>query len=304
MSDADVSGASPGEGALRFSHSGYRFLLGYGTDFFGIWDREQPGGPVLRFPRTDEGWDQAWYEYVSREKHNVEVLAPGAAYASTRTRGRWTRALLYVHVAGAFVTAGGLVFTLIRLAGVSADATSALGEIEEQTPGLLALLFFIGFYPVPAAIAWLLWQHRAHRNLGALGATELQYTPGWAVAWWFVPFAWFVMPYRTVRELWKASDPQHAGEAAWKQVPTPRLLPLWWGVWLGALVLLIIAAPFGRPGDVGSLATEAGLGVAAALAIAGAGILAARVVRQIDVRQEQRHAKVGSLRGYTTRAPT
>ena len=29
-----------GEGALRFSHSGYRYLLGYGQDYFGIWDRE------------------------------------------------------------------------------------------------------------------------------------------------------------------------------------------------------------------------------------------------------------------------
>ncbi|HEX2089787.1 MAG TPA: DUF4328 domain-containing protein [Actinomycetota bacterium] len=303
MNDADASEARPGEGAIRFSHSGYRYLLGFGTDFFGIWDREQPGGPVLRFPRTDEGWDRAWYEYVSREKHNVEVLAPGVAYASARTRGRWARGLLYLHVAGAFATACALVFEVVRLAGASAGSASLLREIEEQTPGLLALLFFIGFYPAPAAIAWLLWQHRAHRNLAALGATELHYTPGWVVAWWFVPFAVFVMPYRTMRELWKASDPD-AGEAAWKQLPTPRLLPLWWGVWLGGLVFLVIAAPFGRAGDVASLTTEAALGVASALAIAVAGVLAARVARHIDARQELRHAKVGSSIGYMIRPPT
>jgi cobalamin synthase len=303
MDDADASKARPGEGAVRFSHSGYRYLLGFGPDFFGIWDREQPDRPILRFPRTDDGWDQAWYEYVSREKYNVEVLAPGAAYASTRTRGRWARWLLYLHIAGALATAGGLLFAVVELARVSAGATSSLREIEEEIPGLLALLLFIGFYPVPAAIAWLLWQHRAHRNLRVLGATELQYTPGWAVAWWFVPFALFVMPYRTVRELWKASDPD-APEAAWKQIPTPRLLALWWGVWLGGLVLLIIAAPFGRPGDVASLTTEAALGVAAALAIAFAGILAAALVRQIDARQELKRAEVGSAGRYVIRPPT
>jgi len=31
-----------GEGALQFSHSGSRYLLGYGPTFFGIWDRSGP----------------------------------------------------------------------------------------------------------------------------------------------------------------------------------------------------------------------------------------------------------------------
>src|SRR5947209_1591783 len=35
-----------GEGALRFSHSGGRHLLGFGPDYFGIWDRQLPGGPI------------------------------------------------------------------------------------------------------------------------------------------------------------------------------------------------------------------------------------------------------------------
>src|SRR5262249_15570392 len=42
----DPSAPAParvGEGAIRFSHSGYRYILGYGADFFGIWDRETPG---------------------------------------------------------------------------------------------------------------------------------------------------------------------------------------------------------------------------------------------------------------------
>jgi hypothetical protein len=62
-----------GEGALRFSHSGARYLLGYGTDFFGIWDRDTPGGPVRRFPRTDDGWAEAWTAYAALEPGNVPV---------------------------------------------------------------------------------------------------------------------------------------------------------------------------------------------------------------------------------------
>jgi hypothetical protein len=65
-----------GEGALQFSHSGSRYLLGFGSDFFGIWDRQMPGGPVERFPRTDEGWNQAWRRYASIESNYAAVGTP------------------------------------------------------------------------------------------------------------------------------------------------------------------------------------------------------------------------------------
>jgi hypothetical protein len=66
-------GEAVGEGALQFSHSGLRFLLGYGQTFFGIWDRHTPGGPVRWFPRTDDGWRDAWLAYVAMEPNSVAV---------------------------------------------------------------------------------------------------------------------------------------------------------------------------------------------------------------------------------------
>lgn len=62
-----------GEGAQRFSHSGETYLLGYGEDFFGIWDRNVPGGPVQRFSRDDDGWRQCWAAFTSRETRWVDV---------------------------------------------------------------------------------------------------------------------------------------------------------------------------------------------------------------------------------------
>jgi hypothetical protein len=69
-------------GPVTYTHSGHRYVLGYGADFFGIWDRQAPAAPVERFPRTDDGWRQAWQRYVGLEPSNVEVAAgasgPGA----------------------------------------------------------------------------------------------------------------------------------------------------------------------------------------------------------------------------------
>src|SRR5688500_7308796 len=34
---------------VEFTHTGTRYLLGYGGDFFGIWDRNSPQQPIERF---------------------------------------------------------------------------------------------------------------------------------------------------------------------------------------------------------------------------------------------------------------
>jgi hypothetical protein len=58
---------------LQYTHSGSRHLLGYGRDFFGIWDRDQPAHPVSRYPRTDAGWREAWLAFSAREPSSAEV---------------------------------------------------------------------------------------------------------------------------------------------------------------------------------------------------------------------------------------
>jgi hypothetical protein len=52
---------------ITFSHEGPRFLLGYTPQYYGIWDKQVPGPPAQRFPRTDQGWQQAWEAFIRRE---------------------------------------------------------------------------------------------------------------------------------------------------------------------------------------------------------------------------------------------
>ena len=73
MEDLPAPPGDGGEEALQFTHSGRRYLLGYSLDFFGIWDRQGGHGPVSRFPRTDQGWREAWLAFSSREPESAEV---------------------------------------------------------------------------------------------------------------------------------------------------------------------------------------------------------------------------------------
>jgi hypothetical protein len=73
ISGSTLPAAPADEQALQFTHSGSRYLLGYGRSFFGIWDRQGGGGPVSRFPRTDDGWRDAWTAFSAMEPNSAEV---------------------------------------------------------------------------------------------------------------------------------------------------------------------------------------------------------------------------------------
>ena len=76
--------SSPAGGDVRYTHSGYRYVLGYSADAFGIWDRQSPAQPTERFARTDDGWRQAWLRFVALEPNHTAVdQAGGAPAAST-----------------------------------------------------------------------------------------------------------------------------------------------------------------------------------------------------------------------------
>jgi heme exporter protein D len=95
---------------------------------------------------------------------------------------------------------------------------------------LLSALGFLGFYIV-GVILFSRWIHRANAN-AALVSSGLEFTPGWAVGWFFVPLANLFKPYQVVTELYRASDPE-ADPDYWSIAPVPAFLPLWWASYLG-----------------------------------------------------------------------
>ena len=101
---AMVGAGGETEGAATvYTHSGHRYVLGFGVDFFGIWDRQAPAGAVERFARTDDGWRQAWQRYAALEPGNVEVARAGS-YEGTG------QAMQYTHSGQRFLLGYGADF--------------------------------------------------------------------------------------------------------------------------------------------------------------------------------------------------
>ena len=127
--------------------------------------------------------------------------------------------------------------TLPRVAGFTVPSDRLTPQFRDQlgTGGPLGSI--TSLVALVTWVVWLIWQHKAQADLYARGVPGLRYTPGWAVGWWFVPFANFVMPYLTMRELWDHSRTQ---ENSPSQSPPDWTLLAWWLAYIGGAFVGLI----------------------------------------------------------------
>jgi hypothetical protein len=157
---------------------------------------------------------------------------------------------------------------------------------------VIAIMVFVAL-----VVAFLMWLHRVMKNLPALGnrKTRIEYTPGWAVGSFFIPFANLYMPYRAVREAWDKSNPlERTGEGLTFRPRSPEgLLVGWWVSWIAFGVVSRVASRLdSRANDPEALLYSTGLMIVAnAVGILSA-VLAVLVVRGLDRRQEERSSNV------------
>jgi hypothetical protein len=88
---------------------------------------------------------------------------------------------------------------------------------------------------IPLFIFFGMWIYRANWNARAPGAKNMEFTPGWSVGWYFIPFANLVKPFQAMREIWQASQAPQFED--WRQAPSSALLPFWWFLWIANGIL-------------------------------------------------------------------
>ncbi|MEQ9505361.1 MAG: DUF4328 domain-containing protein [Hyphomonas sp.] len=102
--------------------------------------------------------------------------------------------------------------------------------------GTLGMTFSLGF-----AVAGLLqlvgllvsfvlvslWTFRAMKNLHLSGAREVSMSPGWAVGWYFIPFANLWKPFEGMLQIWRGSLAQ-----AGQDVKVASYVGWWWATWI------------------------------------------------------------------------
>lgn len=160
--------------------------------------------------------------------------------------------------------------------------------------GLLALLQ-LPIY-IATAVAFLMWLHRCYKNLPSLKSRQNEFTPGWAVGWWFIPFAQLWKPFQAVRNLWKESNPNF--EAERESFPSSggnsSTIVWWWTFWILSNLAQNLATKLISPEMPDAENAFGPAIIASSLLTAFAAGLAILVVKEITERQEARFAKTFS----------
>lgn len=221
------------------------------------------------------------------------ALTSSEPFVSAHTRAMVVVALFVAYIA---VALSAVAARVAQLALPPFVLFAAEGDQEQLTLGDL-LQFFVGLATVVVfvslVVAFLVWLHRAARNLPALGnpKSKIEYTPGWAVGGFFIPFANLYMPYKAVKEVWEKSDPAAASPGddlmfAQSASPPPWMLG-WWVTWVASNVLANISWRIDSEAhNVEGLI--AGLEIFSDLFGIVSAALAIVVVRAIDRRQAER----------------
>lgn len=155
-------------------------------------------------------------------------------YVSCEKRAKWASGFIIASI----VLAALVILSLQIQAGLlqrivdGRPPTVSEGELNDQYKSIISLLYYLT--DATGLVLFMVWIHRAHKNLRALGADCLRFSPGWAVGYFFIPIVWWFKPYQVTKEIWKASDPTlaDAHPLGWMTAPGAAILKFWWAAWL------------------------------------------------------------------------
>lgn len=156
-------------------------------------------------------------------------------YSDPTSLANWVRGLLYLDIV---VTAVLTISTFMQhaliqdiLGGVyhgnpDLSSIAAASDLRQQIIGWVSTgVNIIGMILV------LCWIYRVMANSWALTDLEMEFTPGWAIGWYFIPFANLIKPYHAMKEIWRENVASYEGE------PRRNNLPLWWGLWISTGII-------------------------------------------------------------------
>jgi hypothetical protein len=145
---------------------------------------------------------------------------------------RWVQWSLYLQIALAIaaLVSGALEYQLLVnfRDGIYASTDRAIEDGESSDSRQQVIGFAqLGVYVVSGFLI-LKWIYLANLFARREGAAGMEYSPGWSVGWYFIPFANLWKPFDAFREIWNATlNPQ-----CWKPLTTPIVLRWWWFFWL------------------------------------------------------------------------
>jgi ABC-type multidrug transport system fused ATPase/permease subunit len=176
------------------------------------------------------------------------------------------------------------VLTFVHLLQLSGDGDAVTDGVANSFEpylipyGLAAIAYIASL--VVNLVLFLMWVHRTNRNAQALSA-GMDVRPGWAVGWFFIPFASLYKPFQGLDQTWRVSiDPSR-----WRGLDTPTLLRWWWGFHLTSNIAGSMSNIVGKSEGAVFLALSTAIAIMSFIAGFIASALAIRMIKRLTATQ-------------------
>ena len=214
-------------------------------------------------------------------------------FVSPEIRGKWLRWLLIATVVIACISIISDLMQLELLSRIAiGDMSDGEADANDRRQAFISIVNLL--ISIATMVVFLMWFHRAHKNLPALGNHALKYSPRWAVGGFFVPVLALFRPLQVMREVWHGSDPegvalQTAPLGRTVEPGTPALVGWWWGAFLVSAFLgrMILRQSFSSD-SLEEFQVLTVNGVIASILDIFSAWLAVRLVNRVSTWQEER----------------
>ena len=156
-----------------------------------------------------------------------------------------------------------------------------INDLRQQLIGIIQFSLFI-----ITGIVFLRWIYFSNSNSRSLGASGMQFTPGWSIGYYFVPYLNLYKPYIAMKEIWKTSkDPKN-----WEMIKTPSLFPQWWTLWIISSISANISFRLSmRAEELNELFVSSSVTLASDLVGIPLALIAIKLVGSIFNMQNEKH---------------
>lgn len=207
-----------------------------------------------------------------------------------RQAARWATGLLLASMVAAWIAVG-VDLAELRLLSQAVGGSPvepgarAAHSLTHGWLGTLRLALLLA-----SAVAFLIWLLLVRVNVRAMGARRLRWSRSWTIAGFLIPLVNLFRPYQVIHEVWQASDPDNLDAFNWRSVRVPRLLLVWWLLFVGCVLLqlLVLLSELGSGINLAKLQLSTLVTAAANTAAAVSAALGWFVVERISDAQQRK----------------
>ena len=161
-------------------------------------------------------------------------------YSSLNRLTRWLVIVLAVEIIVSLVTLVSDTYQIRLITSIinyEYDYSTAIGlvQVNDQWQSVITEIGLI--VTIFSIVVFLYWFYRAYRNLPALGATRLKFSPKWVIVYFFIPILALWKPFRALEEIYTISTNEYSSRST-----NSYILLIWWIIFIVSNMMGFIMA--------------------------------------------------------------